>query len=108
MVPDGTAARLSEGAEETGDALCFENPVCHDLLADDGRKLAGAGQRRSRWGLLHQGSVSGACAVSQQRAEILAGELAEIWSHVCPNVPGEIIERLAETRYRLPAWTERR
>lgn len=104
----GTAARLSEGAEETGAALCFENPVCHDLLAEDGRKLAGAGQRRSRRGLLHQGSVSGACAISQRRAEILAGEISETWSPVSPGLPAEIIEHLAETRYRQPAWTGRR
>jgi lipoate-protein ligase A len=104
----GTAARLSEGAEETGDARCFENPVCHDLLADDGRKLAGAGQRRSRRGLLHQGSVSGVCIISLQRAKILAGELAETWSFVSPNMPGEIIERLVETRYQQPTWTGRR
>lgn len=104
----GTAARLSEGAEETGAAMCFENPVCHDVLAIDGRKLAGAGQRRSRHGLLHQGSLSGACGIPPQRDEILATELAENWAPVSPDVPEEIIDRLADTRYRRPAWTARR
>ena len=37
---------------------CFDAPVEHDLLDSSGRKLAGAGQRRCRFGLLHQGSVT--------------------------------------------------
>ncbi len=35
---------------------CFENPVTDDLLVG-GIKVAGAGQRRTRSGLLHQGSL---------------------------------------------------
>lgn len=34
-------ARLSGGDEETGGALCFQNPVEHDVMGGDGRKLAG-------------------------------------------------------------------
>lgn len=37
-------------------SACFENPVADDLMAK-GCKIAGAGQRRSRAGLLHQGSL---------------------------------------------------
>ena len=35
---------------------CFQNPVTDDLLSK-GCKVAGAGQRRTRHGLLHQGSL---------------------------------------------------
>ena len=35
---------------------CFANPVTADVIAD-GRKIAGAAQRRTRSGLLQQGSV---------------------------------------------------
>ena len=35
---------------------CFQRPVPHDLLSD-GQKIAGGAQRRTRAGLLHQGSV---------------------------------------------------
>ena len=35
---------------------CFAKPVRHDLLRN-GRKISGAAQRRTRAGLLHQGSV---------------------------------------------------
>ena len=44
---EGIEARLSAGAETTGAALCFDNPVSHDLIGSGGRKLAGAGQRRT-------------------------------------------------------------
>ena len=61
LVAEGLDARLSTGADATGVALCFENPVSHDLMDRGGRKLAGAGQRRTRRGLLHQGSVAVPC-----------------------------------------------
>lgn len=42
--------------EQGTDLDCFRHPVEHDLeLA--GRKIVGAGQRRSRLGLLHQGTL---------------------------------------------------
>jgi lipoyl(octanoyl) transferase len=46
-------------AQETApkrSGACFENPVADDLLLE-GCKIAGAGQRRTRAGLLHQGSI---------------------------------------------------
>src|SRR5260370_40010845 len=36
--------------------LCFANPVAADVMIDI-RKVAGAAQRRTRIGLLHQGSI---------------------------------------------------
>jgi lipoate-protein ligase A len=36
--------------------LCFANPVLADVMIDS-RKIAGAAQRRTRAGLLHQGSI---------------------------------------------------
>jgi len=36
---------------------CFQNPVEHDVLDSVGEKIAGAGQRRTKLGMLHQGSV---------------------------------------------------
>jgi len=102
--------RMSAGEEQTGTALCFENPVNHDLVDDDGRKLAGAGQRRTRQGLLHQGSVAAACneAVSRTRAEALASGLAAAWEVHDFQAPEAVISRLARERYANPAWTGRR
>lgn len=52
-IPEISAAQQ---AAPKRSSACFENPVVDDLMAR-GCKIAGAGQRRSRAGLLHQGSV---------------------------------------------------
>lgn len=108
---EGIEARLSEGFEETGATLCFENPVSHDLLGSDGRKLAGAGQRRSRQGLLHQGSLGvpvANAAASLIRAKDFAGRIASEWEMIDlgPQM-GDLSNRIC-TRYASAKWTERR
>lgn len=110
LVAEGVDARLSTGAEETGVALCFENPVSHDLVGPAGRKLAGAGQRRTRVGLLHQGSVAVATSrmTFAQRAECLAGHLAKDWQSIDLQPPPDVIARKVEERYGRQTWTERR
>ena len=105
-----SSVHMSAGDEQTGAALCFENPVSHDLIGDNGRKLAGAGQRRTRHGLLHQGSVAAACAeaVSRRRAEALAAGLAAAWENHEFQVPEALISRLVQERYANSTWTWRR
>ncbi|WP_338285583.1 hypothetical protein [Luteolibacter sp. LG18] len=106
---EGIDARLSDGTEETGAASCFENPVCHDLVDPTGRKLAGAGQRRSRQGLLHQGSIAGGLEWSHamSRASRLAEELAgEVRPWIERPEEGDIARRAS--RYADAKWTERR
>jgi lipoyl(octanoyl) transferase len=107
---EGMMAHLSTGAGETGAALCFENPVSHDLVGSGGRKLAGAGQRRTKRGLLHQGSVAGACdpEISALRAERLASCLAEKWEvHAFSPRAADIFGKVS-ARYGRPSWTDRR
>jgi len=53
----GEKVRLTVVDEGDGGAACFTNPVAYDLTNLAGEKIAGAGQRRSRYGLLHQGSL---------------------------------------------------
>ena len=110
LIEEGIDARLSTGAEETGAALCFENPVSHDLVGAGNRKLAGAGQRRTSRGLLHQGSVALTCdpAASKARAERLASCLAGDWAACDFQPPEDVIAEKVRARYAQPAWTERR
>ncbi|MEM9080458.1 MAG: hypothetical protein AAGC74_07205 [Verrucomicrobiota bacterium] len=44
-------------SESTRGPACFQAPVPGDLLDSSGNKIAGAAQRRTRQGLLHQGSL---------------------------------------------------
>lgn len=101
--------RLSSGDHQTGAALCFSNPVGHDLVDGQGRKLAGAGQRRTKSGLLHQGSLALPCtnAHTQMRSSRLGSALAEHWEHVEISPPADDIMRKLCCRYSSPAWTER-
>jgi len=102
--------RLSEGADETGDSCCFVNPVEHDLVDASGRKIAGAGQRRTKLGLLHQGSVAGRLERpgSLDRTQAFAAILAETTEEFSARPdPIDLAQRVA-SRYGNPAWTERR
>jgi lipoate-protein ligase A len=92
-------------------AHCFEHPVAHDLLID-GRTTAGAAQRRTRRGLLHQGSVQGVGGVMAAWQERLAERLPET---LCSSAvrrgftPAEEegAARLAAEKYATQAWLER-
>lgn len=95
----------TETAEKASQA-CFENPVAHDVMIG-GRKIAGAAQRRSRFGLLHQGSLQGVSV-----PEDLAGRLAYALGRECvPGiVNGEMLEQaegLANGKYATEAWCNR-
>jgi lipoate-protein ligase A len=93
-----------------GSACCFENPVGYDLVTGGQCKIAGAGQRRSRRGLLHQGSValSGDLEQRQRRAENVAGEMAEQWQRVEIHPDRGEIERLMRDKYANEKWQEKR
>lgn len=86
---------------------CFANPVPHDVLGPRGAKIAGGAQRRSRNGLLHQGSIQGLHlepSFVQQFASQLAATV-----HV-ERLPSGLIEAaadLASTKYRSEEWLNR-
>ncbi|GAA5483717.1 lipoyl protein ligase domain-containing protein [Haloferula sargassicola] len=85
---------------------CFTTAVEHDLVDATGRKLAGAGQRRTRKGLLHQGSL--AVSLRPEEAWSFARKLAEgvRETEVEPD-PGRVAE-LVNLRYGDGAWNHRR
>jgi len=95
----------TETAEKSSQS-CFENPVAYDVMIG-GRKIAGAAQRRSRFGLLHQGSLQGVAVPDD-----LAGRLAYALARECvPGIVGsetlEQAERLACEKYATEAWCNR-
>ena len=52
----GVASELTPTASTAESEACFQKPVRFDIVAADA-KLSGAAQRRTREGLLHQGSI---------------------------------------------------
>ncbi len=53
---EGSKAELAARASPKISEACFANPVRDDVMLS-GRKVAGAAQRRTRAGFLHQGSI---------------------------------------------------
>ena len=52
----GISSELTPEASPVASEACFQKPVQHDIIAGS-IKLSGAAQRRTREGLLHQGSI---------------------------------------------------
>lgn len=86
---------------------CFENAVQHDLMLD-GKKIAGAAQRRTKLGLLHQGSIQ-EIALPLDFDSILTGSLAASVKQWYPDASGiQSAQFLAETKYATREWIENR
>ena len=86
---------------------CFANPVRADVMVD-GRKVAGAAQRRTRRGLLHQGSIQGV-AVTTDFAQRFARSLLANRSQF--KITEEILKRarkLAQQKYGSDCWLHKR
>lgn len=105
LTAEGSPPKLSHGREKNS-GLCFENPVEHDIEDSTGTKLAGAAQRRSRLGLLHQGSVK-CSGNSRLRAEIFTESLSKSWSEQEIFVDSGRIEELLTKKYGTRDWLER-
>ena len=100
---------------QSAPAVCAERPEPHDLVrADDGRKVAGAAQKRGRDGLLLQGYIERAalpgCDWPRLEADAAAA-LAEALGTAPravgePSYPKETAAELA-ARFGSRAWNER-
>ena len=87
--------------------LCFANPVSADVMIDS-RKIAGAAQRRTRAGLLHQGSIQHV-ELGNGLAERFASELST--NRVGRQLDDHILNRaheIAARKYETTAWLHRR
>lgn len=104
MQDEGVVVDLVSREEEGGSGVCFERPVQWDLVDSRGQKVAGAGQRRTREGLLHQGSVQGASeAVMERFAAKLSSSIETVRREPSEEELAAIEKRLASAR-----WLERR
>jgi len=101
------SASLATRADPKISNACFENTVQHDVVLA-GKKIAGAAQRRSKFGLLHQGSiqpVGDSVAVARMLREELAQQIETM------PLTREIHEdalRLVVERYGRREWSQRR
>jgi lipoate-protein ligase A len=99
-------ALLAKDAAPKISENCFANAVRADVLSG-GLKIAGAAHRRSRAGLLHQGSI--------QRSDLPVRFRADLAEILCPHfermtLSPEISERAAEIstkKYATSEWLTR-
>ncbi len=103
----GLAADLATDGLQMLDTACFAAPVRHDVVAGDGRKLAGAGHRRTRYGVLHQGSMACGGGLGLVEAGRLVRSMADHLADRVLPMPGELVPdgnavtKLAAARYPL-------
>jgi lipoate-protein ligase A len=103
------ASAASDGRNDIGDAgcSCFANPVRADVMMN-GRKVAGAAQRRTRRGLLQQGSIQGVDIGNR-----LAARFAQALSSNCHEyaIGDHLLKRaseLARQKYATEIWMRKR
>lgn len=99
---------LTEDAPDGGRA-CWASPVKSDIVDTSGRKLAGAGQRRYKGAVLHQGLIQ-QCEPSAGWPERLAQALASEVHIVVGEEPyvgfKAELENLCSSKYEMPEWND--
>lgn len=103
----GIEASLAQEAAPRRTDSCFANPVVADVL-ESGRKVAGAAHRKTRIGLLHQGSIQ-RDHLDREFREKLARSLSKgIRVEELDGKTLEAAKKLAAEKYSTEAWLRRR
>jgi lipoyl(octanoyl) transferase len=104
--PGGFVVGMRAAVSASGNN-CFANPVRADVMMD-GRKIAGAAQRRTSRGLLQQGSIQGIpmkTDLAQKFAQALSANCSEF------ELKPQIFQRareLAQQKYGTESWLRKR
>ena len=117
---DATLRRPRIAQRAAPSNVCCATPVRADVMVN-GRKVAGAAQRRTHAGLLHQGSIQlatgpvrvaaaiGHVDLGNGLAERFARELSEVRNEKSlSNSLVERAEKIAEQKYNTQTWLQRR
>jgi lipoate-protein ligase A len=103
---EGKTANLAARAAPKISEACFVNPVRDDVLLD-GCKIAGAAQRRTRGGFLHQGSIQLADLSESFRARFARFLAAKIETAALSAKTLERARALAAEKYGTSEWLRR-
>jgi lipoyl(octanoyl) transferase len=86
-----------------GQYECFQRPVHGDVVAD-GRKLAGGAQRRTKSGLLHQGSIAAKLSADQIKHGFQEALRVEFEIYELTDAERTHAEKLVREKYATDAW----
>jgi lipoate-protein ligase A len=101
------AATLASQAAPKVSENCFANPVRADVLSGE-RKIAGAAHRRSRAGLLHQGSIQRNDLPGEFREDFARMLCHQFESRTSESNILECAAEIAARKYGTEAWLTRR
>jgi lipoate-protein ligase A len=104
---DGLQLRGANAIEHNVKNSCFANPVAADVLVHH-QKVAGAAQRRSRRGLLQQGSIQNVRLSESFREHFTRALCASPVECAIASASLYQAEQLAETKYTTVTWLRRR
>lgn len=99
----GIAASLTASSAPKISQGCFENPVRYDIVVSE-KKIAGAAQRRSRFGVLHQGSIQLAELPHDFGSRFANALAAKIESRALLAMAVSDAENLATQKYGSESW----
>jgi lipoate-protein ligase A len=107
LTENGIEATLANSVSPKVSENCFANAVRADVISE-GRKIAGAAHRRSRAGLLHQGSIQKA-ELPHRFIDDFARTLCDRFEH--RTLAPELVDRaitIAQAKYETTEWLMRR
>ncbi len=102
----GERAMLAAPPAGEGTGVCFESPEEFDLLAR-GRKVAGAALRRTRQGLLLQGSIQEFPDIERLRPRLAGAFAKTVVAATCTAAQLAAAQSLALGKYAAAEWTTR-
>jgi len=107
-LPEGSGAvQVAADMPAPAAGVCMELPAPGDLLWQ-GKKIAGAGQRRCRYGLLHQGSICGICLPEDFPVRLARALSETVMAYPRDALPRQRAAELVQHRYGTEAWLRKR
>lgn len=107
LQPIASDIRTADAQDFLNGPQCFESPVCSDLMLGNAKILGGA-LRRSRSGILYQGSIQRVLP-SDEFLPLMAANLADDCVPWQPDIDAEAAAKsLAQSRYSSDDWKFRR
>lgn len=103
----GVTATLAGSAAPKISENCFANAVRADVMSAD-RKIAGAAHRRTRSGLLHQGSIQQPGLPDRFREDLARIYCEQFERKTLSTGVIERARQIAATKYATPEWLRRR
>jgi lipoate-protein ligase A len=85
---------------------CFQNPVAGDVVVD-GCKLAGGAQRRSKHGMLHQGSIAAQVTAEQLVRGFTTVHGVRFEPYALTDEERAFAERFVREKYATDPWNRR-